>query len=336
MALTTHRLSIGYAGKSSPVTVAAGINLSLSPGKLTALLGRNGSGKSTLIRTLAGLQRPVAGSVTLEGRDITEWGSAGLSRKMAVVLQDQVRNPNLTVYELVALGRTPYTNWLGTLSKEDDHMVLESIRKAGIPELAGRGTHLLSDGERQKAMFARALAQETPLILLDEPTAHLDILSRIELIRILRQTAHTESKSVLFSTHDLELALQMSDQLWLFDGRGALLTGTPEDLVLQGHISKLYSQPGEWGFDIATGEIVAPALPSLKKTVGLSGEGPEYFWTRKALIRTGYTITVADGADCSVRIEKKGQSVRWIIIENGNTQIAGNIAEMLACLENAG
>ncbi len=333
MTLTTHELSIGYAGKSGHVSVAAGINLSLSPGKLTALLGRNGSGKSTLIRTLAGLQKPVAGSAMVEGRDVREWDSQDLSRKMAVVLQEQLRNPNLTVYELVALGRTPYTNWLGTLSKEDNDQVLGSIRKAGIPELSGRGTHLLSDGERQKAMFARALAQETPLILLDEPTAHLDILSRIELIRILRLTAHTESKSVLFSTHDLELALQMSDQLWLFDGRGALLTGTPEDLVLQGHISRLYSQPGEWGFDIATGEIVAPAPSPLKKAVGLSGEGPEYFWTRKALIRTGYTIAGHDGAGCSVRIEKSGQSVRWIVSENSNEQIAGNIAEMLAYLE---
>lgn len=332
--LTTHELSIGYARKNSHVPVAAGINLSLSPGKLTTLLGRNGSGKSTLIRTLAGLQKPVAGCVTLEGRDIREWDGPVLSKKMAVVLQEQVRNPNLTVYELVALGRTPYTNWLGILGKEDNDLVLESIRKAGIPELAGRGTHLLSDGERQKAMFARALAQETPLILLDEPTAHLDILSRIELIRILRQTAHNESKSVLFSTHDLELALQMSDQLWLFDGRGALLTGTPEDLVLQGYISRLYSQPGEWGFDIATGEIVAPARVPLKKAVGLSGEGSEYFWTRKALIRAGYAVADRDETDCSVRIEKSGPSVRWVVRENGNVQIAGNIAGMLAFLDN--
>lgn len=336
MTLTTHGLSIGYAGKGSHVPVATGINFSLSPGKLTALLGRNGSGKSTLIRTLAGLQKPVAGSVMLGGRDIGDWESPDLSRKMAVVLQEQVRNPNLTVYELVALGRTPYTNWLGALGREDNALVLESIRKAGIPELTGRGTHLLSDGERQKAMFARALAQETPIILLDEPTAHLDILSRIELVRILRQTAHSEAKSVLFSTHDLELALQMSDQLWLFDGKGALLTGAPEDLVLQGHISRLYSQPGEWGFDVATGEIVAPVPAPPKKKIGLSGEGPEHFWTRKALVRTGYTVVGSGGADDVVQIEKNEQSVRWIVSGNGTTQIAGNIAGMLACLENIG
>ncbi|ODS82826.1 MAG: hypothetical protein ABS46_07895 [Cytophagaceae bacterium SCN 52-12] len=336
MTLTTHELSIGYKRKGNPISVAAGINLSLNRGKLTALLGRNGSGKSTLIRTLAGLLKPVAGSVMLEERDIREWDSPALSRKMAVVLQEQLRNPNLTVYELVALGRTPYTNWLGTLSKEDNDLVLESIRKAGIPELSGRNTHLLSDGERQKAMFARALAQETPLILLDEPTAHLDILSRIELIRILRQTAHTESKSVLFSTHDLELALQMSDQVWLFDGRGALLTGAPEDLVLKGHISRLYSQPGEWGFDVATGEIVAPAPSPLKKAVWLSGEGSEYFWTRKALIRTGYTIAGREGADCSVGIEQNGESFRWLVRKNDTVQTAGDIAGMLACLEAPG
>ncbi len=334
MTLTTHGLSIGYAGKSSHVPVAAGINFSLSPGKLTALLGRNGSGKSTLIRTLAGLQKPVAGSVTLEGRNIGGWESQELSRKMAVVLQEQVRNPNLTVYELVALGRTPYTNWLGTLSKQDSDLVSESIRKAGIPELSGRGTHLLSDGERQKAMFARALAQETPIILLDEPTAHLDILSRIELVRILRQTAHGEAKSVLFSTHDLELALQMSDQLWLFDGQGALLTGTPEDLVLQGHISRLYSQPGEWGFDVATGEIVAPVPSFPGKKIGLSGEGPEHFWTRKALIRTGYTVSEKGEPDCTVQIQKEGGAVRWIIRKNDNLQMAADIAGMLLCLEN--
>ncbi len=333
MTLSAHGLSIGYAGKSSPAPVAAGINLGLPPGKLTALLGRNGSGKSTLIRTLAGLQKPVAGSVTLDGRDIREWDRSDLSRKMAVVLQETTRNPNLTVYELAALGRTPYTNWLGALSQEDNDLVLESIRKAGIAELAERETHLLSDGERQKAMFARALAQETPLIILDEPTAHLDILSRIELIRILRQTAHTELKSVLFSTHDLELALQMSDQLWLFDGRGALLTGTPEDLVLQGHISRLYSQPGEWGFDVATGEIVAPAAPSTRKKVGLSGEGPEYLWTRKALTRSGYTIAGNGEPDCSVEVEKDGRAVRWRIRENDSVQTAGDIAGMLACLE---
>lgn len=128
----------------------------------------------------------------------------------------------------------------------------------------------------------------------------------------------------------------MSDQLWLFDGKGALLTGTPEDLVLQGHISRLYSQPGEWGFDIATGEIVAPAPFPPKKRIRLSGEGPEHLWTKKALIRTGHTVVDSDGTDCVVDVGKNGQSVRWIIIENGNTQIAGNIGEMLACLENAG
>ena len=334
MSLTTQKLSIGYPNKGVERLIAREIDLSLTAGKLTAILGRNGSGRSTLIRTLAGLLPPLSGKVMLKNKDIREWQSAVLSKQMAVVLQEPLRNPNMTVHEFVALGRIPYTNWFGTLSKEDNKVVLESIGKAGIPELSERGTHLLSDGERQKAAFARALAQETPLIILDEPTAFLDILSRIELIQMLRKTAHFESKSVLFSTHDLELALQMSDEIWLFDGKGAVLKGTPEDLVLQGHIGQLYSRPGKWGFDIASGEIVAPASPPRRKTVHLSGEGTTYLWTKKALVRTGYIITDNDKSDCSVRIEKNELSTRWVILQNKEEmQIAENIAGLLNLLQ---
>lgn len=333
MPLLTHGLSTGYRSRRQKRVVGSGMDLLLPRGKLTALLGSNGSGKSTLIRTLAGLQPPLEGSVSLGARDIRDWKTGDLAREIAVVLQEPVRNTNLNVFELVSLGRTPYTDWLGNLDAKDRDKTFESLEKTGISHLADRKTAQLSDGEWQKAMFAKALAQDTPIILLDEPTAHLDLLSRIELIQMLHRAAAAGSKSILFSTHDLELALRMADHLWLLNGKGAMHAGAPEDLVLRGYIAETYSKAGDVGFDTRTGHIRVPA-PGYRQEIRLSGTGPEFFWTRKALERTGYpTVDTAGNAALAISVTRKKESILWEIYSGGGIFTAESIGSLLEKLE---
>lgn len=331
MKLVAQDLSIGYRSGKSGKLIGSNMVLQLAEGKLTALLGSNGAGKSTLIRTLAGLQPPLSGTVFIDSKELLSWKAADLAKQMALVLQEPIRNNNLNVAEFISLGRTPHTTWLGTLSDADCRIVVDSMAKVGISELADRKITELSDGEWQKASLARALAQDTPVILLDEPTAHLDLLSKIDLIEMLRRIAPTDEKSILFSTHDLDLALQMADEIWLLDGKGAIFTGIPEDLVLQGRISELYSKGSDRGFNLSTGTIEVPAR-NRGKSIVLTGTGTEYFWTQKALKRNGYQTGTTSGP-LSVHVDRQGSVTRWIINYSGSSVTAGSIGELLKQLE---
>ena len=234
-ALETHALTIGYAPpRRAPKAVARGLDLAVSRGDFVCLLGPNGAGKSTLLRTLAGLQKPLAGTVILEGRDLYGMTSQERARNVAVVLTDRISPGLLTGWGLVALGRTPHTGFLGTLSPADERAVQEAVEAVGATALADRPVVELSDGERQKLMIARALAQETPLILLDEPTAFLDAARRVEILTLLRDLAHDVGRAVIVSTHEVHLALELADSLWLMDGRAGFAAGPPSTLLSNG------------------------------------------------------------------------------------------------------
>lgn len=325
MQLEAHDLTIGYASRPAPKVVASGLTLSLQPGKLTALLGSNGSGKSTLIRTLAGLQPALGGRVMLGEQDITTQSPPTLAKQIAVVLQESARHLNLTVFEVAAMGRTPYTNWLGKLTALDKKLTYESLERAGIAHLAERRIAQLSDGEWQKTMFSKALAQDTPLILLDEPTAHLDLLSKIELVGLLRTAAYEHRRSVLFSTHDLDLALKMADSIWLMDGEGSVYPGAPEDLVLEGKIEKIYSNGLQTGFSAETGNIEVPA-PNLNRKVAVNGQGTRLFWTKKALKRAGYTVCT-EGKETSLAVVVHDD--HWLIHNGQNQHQVKSIKQLL-------
>lgn len=208
-AITTNRLTVGYRGHR----VVEDISLSLPCGRLVCLLGPNGAGKSTLLRTLCGFQPPIAGTVTISGNDITTMSAAEVARLVSVVLTDRPLTPSLTATEMVGMGRAPYTGFWGRLSDDDSRLVSEAMQTVGIAPLATRRMGRLSDGERQKVMIAKALAQHTPVIVLDEPTAFLDYPSKVAVMKTLARLAHDEGKTILMSTHDLELAAQLGDEL---------------------------------------------------------------------------------------------------------------------------
>ena len=208
-AITTNRLTVGYRGHR----VVEDISLSLPCGRLVCLLGPNGAGKSTLLRTLCGFQPPIEGTVTISGSDITTMSAAEVARLVSVVLTDRPLTPSLTAREMVGMGRAPYTGFWGRLSDDDRRLVSEAMQTVGIDSLATRRMGRLSDGERQKVMIAKALAQHTPVIVLDEPTAFLDYPSKVAVMKTLARLAHDEGKTILMSTHDLELAAQLGDEL---------------------------------------------------------------------------------------------------------------------------
>jgi len=208
-AITTNRLTVGYRGHR----VVEDISLSLPSGRLVCLLGPNGAGKSTLLRTLCGFQPPIEGRVTISGSDITTMNAAEVARLVSVVLTDRPLTPSLTTAEMVGMGRAPYTGFWGRLSDDDRRLVSEAMQTVGIDSLATRRMSQLSDGERQKVMIAKALAQHTPVIVLDEPTAFLDYPSKVAVMKTLARLAHNEGKTILMSTHDLELAAQLGDEL---------------------------------------------------------------------------------------------------------------------------
>lgn len=218
-------LSIGYGGK----VIASDLTAVLPTGTLTALVGSNGCGKSTLLRTLAGLQQSLGGEIS----------PAPSATTVSVVLTDRIVAPALTVNDLVILGRIPHTGLSGRLTPKDREAVERAITLCGIEHLRRRQLSQLSDGERQRAMIARAIAQDTPLILLDEPTAFLDFPAKVETLRLLSRLAHEEGKTILLSTHDLEITFQLADRLWLM-AEGHLSEGTPQELAANGRIAALF------------------------------------------------------------------------------------------------
>ncbi len=246
------QLSIGYQTRKQTTVVVQAITATIRQGELTCLLGPNGVGKSTLLRTLSGFQPKLGGDILIGGREITAFTPAQLSRKIGVVLTEKPDVRNMTVHELVCLGRSPYTGFWGTCTKDDLAIVEESLQQVGILHLKERLVDTLSDGERQKVMIAKVLAQQTPIIYLDEPTAFLDYPSKVEMMMMLRRISQQNHKTVFLSTHDLELALQVADCIWLLNRPGKLSIGTPQALAAQGVLKTFVEQREGITFDSNT------------------------------------------------------------------------------------
>ncbi|SDG95608.1 iron complex transport system ATP-binding protein [Dyadobacter soli] len=317
----THALAIGYRSSGTVRTVAEDLNLQLRPGSLVCLLGSNGAGKSTLMRTLSGLQPALAGEIRIDERPLQTLKPVELAQKLSLVLTDRIDAGNLNAREVVALGRTPYTDWLGSLTRDDHSKIAQSIEQTGIAPLLDRHMHQLSDGERQKVMLARALAQDTPLILLDEPTAHLDLPNRVEMMRLLHTLARDTRKAILLSTHELDLALQTADELWLMHPNGTIMTGLPEDLVLNGAFEATFARSG-FAFDRATGTFTIHQ-PKNNAQIYLEGPDKPLFWARRALQREGYGISRYRDVDCVVRVsEAENGFMAEIIFQNQLFKVA--------------
>lgn len=234
--LQFEHLAIGYRHKPA---IAKGLCGQLRNGCLTCLIGRNGSGKSTLLRTLAGLQPPLEGTVRLMDKPLPAYSQRALARQLAVVLTDRITDDHITARQVVETGRYAYTGWTGRLSADDHQKVSEALTLTGGMPLVTRPMCALSDGEQQKILMARALAQQTRIILLDEPTAFLDYTATPAWLHLLQQLAHHEEKAILFSCHDIEAALRVSDEIWVIH-EGKLLQGTPAQLAHDGTISRCF------------------------------------------------------------------------------------------------
>ncbi|MBP5229176.1 MAG: ABC transporter ATP-binding protein [Bacteroidales bacterium] len=236
-------LSIGYRNKSGVKEVTTNINASLNSGELTCLIGPNGTGKSTLLKTLCAFLPKLGGEIIIDGNPLESYSDKEFSKKIGVVLTHRPQIQNMTVEELVSLGRSPYTGFWGKLEKEDREIISNAITQIGIEPLKERMIQTLSDGERQKVMIAKAIAQQTPIICLDEPTAFLDFPSKIETMQLLKRLCRESKKTIFLSTHDLELTLQIADRIWLMQ-KGSLFVGTPKELAESGNLSAFIEREG--------------------------------------------------------------------------------------------
>lgn len=285
-----HDLTTGYISRHRRTVITDGINATLRSGELTCLLGPNGAGKSTLLKTLSGFIAPLSGDILIDGRPLSAYSPQTLARVIGVVLTERVSLDNMTVRELVSMGRSPYTGFWGHLTDTDLDIVDQAISTVGITPLSQRSIHTLSDGERQKVMIAKALAQQTPMIFLDEPTAFLDYPSKVDIMQLLRRLAREEDKTVFLSTHDLELALQIADKIWLIDRPHGVVTGTPEDLSLCGDLGRYFESDGVI-LDVTTGLFHIANHPTRHIRVTGSPDDPRYHMVCKALSRNGIAVT---------------------------------------------
>jgi len=304
--LNTHNLSIGYSKKGKIDTVQSGLNLKLQSGELVCLIGPNGSGKSTLLRTLTGLQKSLAGNTTIDKKEISKLKQREKALMIALVLTERVDIENATVYNLVSLGRHPHSDWWGNITDEEDAIIREAIEMVHLKHKINHNINELSDGERQRAMIAKALAQDTPIIMLDEPTAHLDLPNRVEIMLLLHRLAHTTDKAILLSTHELDLALQAADRIWLISANQGVECGVPEDLVFNGSFSSTFESKSYF-FNAANGNF-SMNYPMSKK-VWVSGDKTRMYWTLRALARAGYMVV--QGADVQISVTETG----WLLNE---------------------
>lgn len=247
-------INIGYSNKKETTVVASQVTVSLEKGKLTALIGANGIGKSTLLRTLIGIQSPLSGKVFLKEKDIYSLDNLTLAQHLSVVLTDKLPPSNLTVFELIALGRQPYTNWIGKLTEDDFAKVNEALELTQISHLADKKHYEISDGQLQIVLIARALAQDTPLIILDEPTTHLDLLHKVTLLKLLKKLTQETGKSILFSTHDIDMAIQLSDEMIIMTPE-SVVQDQPCNLIMKGNFNTLF-QDEHIFFDAEKGKFV--------------------------------------------------------------------------------
>jgi iron complex transport system ATP-binding protein len=329
--LSTTQLAIGYSHARQAKAVLQEINVTLRPGELTCLIGPNGAGKSTLMRTLAGMQPPLAGHVYLGEADLHRIPASRLARQLAVVLTERVEVGNLSSYALAALGRHPYTDWRGQLSAHDEAVVREALTTVGAAGLAHRAVNELSDGERQKVMIARALAQEPQVLLLDEPTAFLDLPRRVEIMQLLHKLARERGCAILLSTHDLELALRLADRLWLMPVGGPLRVGLPEELALNGTLAATFRGEGV-EFDSSQGSFKVHRQQC--GPIGLTGEGERALWTARALERIGFEV-VPNHQNLSFQVHIIGQngSTRWQTITPKAQDEHDSLADLIAHLK---
>lgn len=326
--LSAKDLTVGYRKGNSTSPVISGLNLSLSRGKLVALIGANGIGKSTLLRTLVGNQPPLEGEVSISGIRIGEISRKDLSLLLGIVNTERTQAGALTVREVVSLGRQPYTGFLGILSKNDKSIVEKAMQDAGILHKASNFLAELSDGERQKVMIAKALAQCTPIIILDEPTAFLDVASRMETMLLLHNLAHKQNKAVLLSSHDLSQSMMLADELWVVTNDRKIISGNTEDVVLSGAMDSIFAS-SIISFDLLQGDFCINLDSQYDIKLNCNDKILKK-WIGNALKRNGYGIS--NDEVCKNEITAISPNEITVSTAQGSIK-ANSISDMIAIIK---
>lgn len=328
--LEVDNLSIGYErGKQESFVVQERLSFSISEGEMICLLGPNGCGKSTLLRTLSGLQPSFGGSIRIKNRELSEIKPRERALLISLVLTESVGIQNINVYELLSLGRNPYTGFLGLLTKNDRQIIDNALHLVQMTNYREQALSALSDGERQRVMIAKALVQDTPVIFLDEPTAHLDLPNRVEIMLLLHHLARTTGKTIIISTHELELALQIADRVFLMRKKAGIKAAIPEDLVVSGALQEVF-ESSSIKFDPYTGSFRMNHRGETKVSLISKGEGFRTVWTEKALIRNGFFIH----SDADIRIRVNERREEWELDINNSSEIFHSIGELLHALKS--
>lgn len=296
--VTIKNVSVGY-DQSNPILYH--LNLALYSGELVCFMGPNGIGKSSLIKTLLGLLPVLQGSLEFSETQPME-------RLMSAVLTDRVQHPQLIAEDLITMGRYPYLDWRLKLQESDLSKIEFAIHETNIQHLRHRKISELSDGQMQMVMIARALAQDTPILLLDEPTAHLDLNNRVEIMNLLKRLSRETNRAILIATHELDLALQTADKVWIAGQDKTIRAGIPEDLVLNGSFDQVFKFKG---YDLKTGKILHEDFRN--KSVAAKGNGYALLWTRNALERNGYSVR--EDAPIIVKVIASESNIKWVIQE---------------------
>jgi iron complex transport system ATP-binding protein len=306
--LSFESLLIGYiSGKTTKILLPP-LNARAFQGELIAMIGQNGIGKSTLLRTLTGLQVAIDGTIIINGKSIKNYSRIDFAQHIGYISTEPVRVSNMKVYDLVALGRFPHTNWLGKLTGTDHAIIMDAIEKVGMQQFINNYVTELSDGERQRVMIARVLAQDTDLLVMDEPTAFLDIKSKYEIVHLLHDLSKKRGKTIVFSTHDLNIAVSESDKIWLIL-KESFEEGAPEDLIIGGAFDELFKD-SLVRFNQADGSFTF--RNEFKGNFNLKGEGIGRLWTEKALNRAGYSIS--DNIEkLQIKVVNLNSRYRWLV-----------------------
>jgi iron complex transport system ATP-binding protein len=325
--LSFESLLIGYTSGRTRKILLPPLNSKAYLGELIAMVGQNGIGKSTLLRTLTGLQDPLDGIIFINGKPIDSYSRADFAHRIGYISTEQVRVSNMNVYDLVALGRYPHTGWLGKLKGKDHEIIMDSIEKVGMQLFLKSYITELSDGERQRVMIARVLAQDTDLMVMDEPTAFLDIKSKYEIVHLLNDLSKNNGKTIIFSTHDLNIAVSEADKIWLLL-KDSFEEGAPEDLIIGGYFDELF-QDSLVGFNKNDGSF--SFRKKFKGEIKIRGEGIARLWTEKALNRAGYSVS-EKGSENEIDVVSDQEGILWILKKNHLEQEFRSVYDLVSWL----
>jgi iron complex transport system ATP-binding protein len=330
--LKLDNLFIGYTSGTlkKHQKVFGPMNMEISQPELIGIIGRNGIGKSTLLRTICGLQPALDGCVYIQGGDGRHIPKSIMARLISFVSTDPVRVANLRVNELVTMGRFPYTNWFGKLTAEDRQMIGEAVEHTGIKELLFKSVHQLSDGERQKVMIARALVQDTPVIILDEPTAFLDLQARHEVLRLLSNLSRHHQKLILFSTHDLSIAMDEVDKLWLMTDEG-MFEGAPEDLLMNQVFRKLFHNSA---IEFDQKSMAFKYRRKYTGSIIIRAEEPFSSMARNAMDRAGIETVVNGSADFTLTLNISNETPVWVLTGNNIHSVFPTLYDLVAFINS--